>query len=155
MLKPATSTSPTANGRSGYLLTNRFCKNRPGSDITKFFGGRYRRLPQALHRDEQQCKPISFHERSKTWWLKGEVPQAGKLVGFTSAVKGAVSSATLQIGAWKSAGIPIVNRLLYAICRVLALVRYIAPDVKNIRFSKPRKGVTAHRLDRRQFSFIA
>jgi hypothetical protein len=39
--------------------------------------------------------------------------------------------------------------------RAFAVIGNVTPDVKNIRFGKRRESVNAHRLDKRQTSFIA
>jgi hypothetical protein len=48
----------------------------------------------------------------------------------------------------------VVNRLFYAVGSGFAVLRDVRPNVKNIRFSKGRESVRAHRLDNRQSSFI-
>jgi hypothetical protein len=60
--------------------------NRAGSDITKFAVAD---IDDCLKRciTNEQCRAISFHEASKTCWLKGEAPSPAQLQGFTSAVK--------------------------------------------------------------------
>ena len=49
----------------------------------------------------------------------------------------------------------VVNRLFYAPGGVFAVIGNVTPDVKNIRFGKRRESINAHRLDKRQSSFIA
>jgi len=49
----------------------------------------------------------------------------------------------------------VVNRLFYAVGGVFAVIGNVTPDVKNIRFGKRRESINAHRLDKRQSSFIA
>jgi len=49
----------------------------------------------------------------------------------------------------------VVNRLFYAVGGVFAVTGNVTPEVKNIRFGKRRESTNAHRLDKRQSSFIA
>ena len=49
----------------------------------------------------------------------------------------------------------VVNRLLYAVGGVFAVIGNVRPDVENIRLGKRRESISAHRFDKRQSSFIA
>jgi hypothetical protein len=49
----------------------------------------------------------------------------------------------------------VVNRLFYAVGGALVVTGNVRPDVKNICFGKRRERINAHRLDKRQPSFIA
>ena len=49
----------------------------------------------------------------------------------------------------------IVNRLFYAVGGIFTVIGNVTPDVKNICFGKRRESINAHRLDKRQSSFIA
>ena len=48
-----------------------------------------------------------------------------------------------------------ILRLFYAVGGVLVVTGNVRPDVENIRFGKRRERINAHRLDKRQPSFIA
>ena len=49
----------------------------------------------------------------------------------------------------------IEDSLFYAIGSVLAVVRDVSPDVEDIGFGARRENITAHRLCKRQLSFIS
>ena len=49
----------------------------------------------------------------------------------------------------------VKNRLFYAVGGTFAVVGNVTSDVKNIGFGKRRESKNAHRLDKRQSSFIA
>src|SRR4051812_2469992 len=48
----------------------------------------------------------------------------------------------------------VENRLFHAVGGFLVVVCNVRPNIENIRFGKRRKSIAAHRLDKRQSSFI-
>ena len=47
-----------------------------------------------------------------------------------------------------------LDRPFDAVGGAFAVIGNVRPDVKNIRFGERRKNINAHRLDKRQLSFI-
>jgi hypothetical protein len=52
-------------------------------------------------------------------------------------------------------GARVIDCSFYAVGGVFAVIGNVTPDIKDIGFGKRRESISAHRLDKRQSSFIA
>ena len=79
--------------------------------------------------------------------ITGERPETqrtGGEVGTGMAARGGLGNQRASV----------INRLFYAVGGVFAVIGNVTPDVKNVGFGKRRESINAHRLDKRQSSFI-